>query len=141
MRQHELIADLAQQVRQALADGDEPTARTRFGEMQSLLTPHNKWEEHGLFARLTRQGDYADQVRELEAEHTGLHAAIDQAGLTLVGWRDAVTRILDELDEHIRKENLELFPAAHAVLDAEDWAAVDAAAPSACACGGRCGAA
>lgn len=138
MRQHDLITALAKDVRGAISAGELIEARERFSELLTILKPHNAWEDRGLFERMARHSKYAEQVRALHAEHVELHDAVARADMTPLGWGPAILAVLDRLDEHIRKENLGLFPAALSVLDTEDWAAVDAASTG-CACGGRCG--
>lgn len=138
MDQHDRISELAGQVRQQLAAGDEPAARATFATLRGILDRHVAWEERGLFARMTAQGEFADHVADLEADHGWLNQAITAADLSPTGWGGAVTGILDRLAEHIYREDYGLFPAAVSVLDAADWAAIDAVAPGSCGCGG-CG--
>lgn len=127
MDQHEQITAVGAQVRHAIAGGDEPAAREALDELVGLLEPHVVWEEAGLFARMRAQGDFADHVASLEDEHVALYAALDSADEADGGWAAAVVTLLDDLDRHIYRENFGLFPGAIAVLDAEDWDAVDAA--------------
>lgn len=141
MDQHDRITALGREVRDALGAGDQLRARSVFADLMAVLEPHNAWEERGLFARMSAQGDFAAHVGDLEAEHADLHAAIRDAGLDPIGWGRSVTAALDRLDAHIYRENFGLFPGAIAVLDAEDWDAIAEAAPQ-CRCGGEggCGA-
>ncbi|HET6817497.1 MAG TPA: hemerythrin domain-containing protein [Mycobacteriales bacterium] len=138
MDQHEVISAIADDARRCIADGDEWGARARLDDLMDILRPHVEWEEAGLFARMAAQGDFADHIVALEAEHASLYAQVEAAA-TAPDWASAVLTMLTELDEHIYRENFGLFPGAISVLDAGDWDAIDAVRPAACACGGSCG--
>jgi hemerythrin-like domain-containing protein len=129
MDQHDRIAELGAEVRLTLASDDEYAARAQLGILLTILRPHVSWEERGLFARVIAQGDFADHVADLEAEHEGLFAAIEAAERDRRGWAPAIIEVLDELDAHMYKENFGLFPGAISVLDAEDWEAIADARP------------
>jgi hypothetical protein len=58
-----------------------------------------------------------------EARHAGDAATTTPADPT---WRDRLTTALDDLREHILKEQDGVFPTALANLGTDDWAAVDA---------------
>jgi hypothetical protein len=138
MDQHDRIADLGSQVRRALAADDQSGARSTLGRLLAILDPHVAWEEAGLFVVLTAQGDFAEHVAALDAEHAGLSAALAAAESDPRGWGAGVVDMLDDLDAHIYRENFGLFPGAISVLDAADWQAIDAARPQTCACDGDC---
>jgi hypothetical protein len=129
MDQHEQITAYGAQVRHGVSVGDEPAARAAFALLLAVLEPHNAWEERGLFARMAAQGDFADHVSDLVAEHEQLHTAIADAETAPEGWGAAIVELLDRLDAHIYRENFGLFPGAIAVLDADDWDAIIAAEP------------
>jgi hemerythrin-like domain-containing protein len=125
MDQHDAIKALGTEVRQLLADGDEPAARMAFGDLLAILRPHVSWEEAGLFARVTAQGDFADHVASLEAEHASLYRDLENADLAPFGWKARILAILDDLDRHIYREDFGLFPGAISVLGPDDWDAID----------------
>jgi hemerythrin-like domain-containing protein len=139
MDQHEVISAIGHDIRRCLKDCDEWGARTRLDDLVAILRPHVEWEEAGLFARMSAQGDFVEHVTALEAEHASLYAQVDAVS-TAVEWESVLLEMLTELDEHIYRENFGLFPGAISVLDADDWEAIEAARPAACACGGSCGA-
>jgi hemerythrin-like domain-containing protein len=141
MDQHEVITAISDDIRRCLQDGDEWGAHARLDDLMSILRPHVEWEEAGLFARMAAQGDFAEHVTALEAEHASLYAQVDAVADAGSDWVPAVLTMLTELDEHIYRENFGLFPGAIAVLDADDWDAIEAARPAECACGATCGAA
>lgn len=132
MNEHDRISELGSRIRGHLTAGDEPAARDRFATLRAVLERHVAWEERGLFARMTAQGDFADHVAELERDHAWLQAAIDAAESSPTGWGPAITEILDRLAHHIYRENFGLFPAAVTVLRLDDWAVIEASAPQVC---------
>jgi hemerythrin-like domain-containing protein len=61
------------------------------------------------------------------AEHATLYDDVDDLDDAVAQtWRDRVVRLLDDLSEHMYKEDFGLFPAALATLDGADLDAVDA---------------
>jgi len=139
MDQHEVIAAIGDDLRRCLVAGDEWGARTRLDDLLTILRPHVQWEEAGLFARMSARGDFAGHVEALEAEHASLYAQAEMADAADSDWSAVVLEMLTDLDEHIYRENFGLFPGAISVLDGNDWDAIEAARPAACACGGTCG--
>jgi Hemerythrin HHE cation binding domain len=129
MDQHDRISELGCEVRIQLALGDELAARKQLLALLTVVRPHMAWEEKGLFVRISGQGDFADHVADLEAEHEGLFAAVAAAPHDPRGWGPPIIEILDELDAHMYRENFGLFPGAISVLDADDWDAIAAARP------------
>lgn len=138
MDQHDVITAIGSIIRRHLAAGNDSSARLELDRLLSVLEPHVEWEEAGLFPRLTAQGDFAEHVATLESEHAALYRQAATAGEGEGLWGLAILDLLDELDEHIYRENFGLFPGAISVLEADDWAAIDAAKPPACRCGGAC---
>jgi hemerythrin-like domain-containing protein len=130
MDQHERIGTLGSDVRAAVAADQEGLARANLDRLLAILEPHVVWEESGLFPAVCRHGEFVEHVEGLEAEHASLYAALAAADDDDRGWGVAVAEVLDELDRHIYRENLGLFPAAISVLDAEDWDAIDATRPA-----------
>jgi iron-sulfur cluster repair protein YtfE (RIC family) len=129
MDQHDRISELGSKVRIELDLGDVRAAREQMLALLRILRPHMAWEERGLFVRVTAQGDFADHVADLEAEHEGLFAALDAARDDPRGWGPPILEVLDELDSHMYRENFGLFPGAISVLDSDDWDAIAAARP------------
>lgn len=126
MDQHDAISALGARVRQLIAGDRNDDARDVFGQLLDILRPHVAWEEAGLFARIRAQGDFAEHVDGLEQEHADLYAQVAAAEEN--DWAQRVGSLLDDLDEHIYRENFGLFPGAIAVLDGDDWAAIEAIA-------------
>jgi hemerythrin-like domain-containing protein len=85
------------------------------------LEQHVTREELGIFTALRSQGDYSDEVDELEGEHRWLDTAI--AGLLpgSVEFDAAVAALFEALEAHIEREDLGIFPVSVVTLGAEGW--------------------
>jgi hemerythrin-like domain-containing protein len=121
MDEHLELLDHAGEVRRMLDRGDLDGAWRRMGDLATLLVAHVDREEAGLFTAMKAQGDFAEAVRELEAEHVSfdeLLSDLDRESPTL---RDDLETLFAELTVHIDKENLGIFPVAVVTLGAEGW--------------------
>ena len=97
---------------------------------------HHRKEESELFARIRKRASQGSAILdELAREHESGHGAIrglEQALLRLEegGAREAavfthaVERYVDSYREHMRKEELDVFPLAQRVLTEQDWAEI-----------------
>ena len=127
MDEHFVLLELAGDVRRALAAGDRGGATQVLQVLADRLDRHVGREERGVFTALKEQGDFADAVVELEAEHVSFDqrlSSLDPAGESFA--RD-VAALLDELREHIDKENLGVFPVAVVSLGTSGWETVSRA--------------
>jgi hemerythrin-like domain-containing protein len=125
--EHDALAGQAFHVRHALASGDRGAARVLLDELVSHLAQHVTREERGMFAALRSQGEFADEVAALEGEHRAMDtvvADLDPEGADFVA---RVTALLDDLEAHIEREDLGIFPVAVVTLGATGWATVEAA--------------
>jgi hemerythrin-like domain-containing protein len=130
MSEHDRLRELTGHIRSHLAAGDDAAARTHFQDVLVVLAPHVSKEEGFLFPMLAREAELAEHVSVLQGEHADLYDAVDDlddgvGDRAAQAWRDGVLRILDELGEHMFKEDFGLFPAALATLDGADWDAMD----------------
>lgn len=127
MDEHYVLLDLAGEVRRAQVVGDTAAAQARLGRLAQLLTRHVEREDRGVLAALKQQGDYASAAEDLEREHVVMHGELERldAGDPEFGLR--VLMILDDLTEHIAKENLGVFPVAVVTLGADGWETVSRA--------------
>jgi iron-sulfur cluster repair protein YtfE (RIC family) len=126
MDEHDRLRELSAHIRGHLGAGDDAAARAHFGELLVVLGPHVVKEEGVLFPLLRRSEELAAHVGVLEAEHAGLYDDVDDLDdAAAQAWRDGLLRILDDLAEHMYKEDFGLFPAALVTLDGADWDAVD----------------
>lgn len=124
--EHDALSGQAFHVRHALAS-DRGAARVLLDELVSHLVQHVTREELGMFAALRSQGEFADEVAALEGEHRAMDdvvADLDPAG---PDFGSRVTALLDDLESHIEREDLGIFPVAVVTLGATGWATVEAA--------------
>lgn len=123
MDQHDRLADLGDGAVRALRADDPETARADLAEFTILLKSHNDVEERGIFAAMTELGEFVEVTEQLSAEHVDLHSR-----LAAFGDRPAVdelARLLDDLAEHVEKENRGVFPFAYSAFSGTEWAIVD----------------
>jgi hemerythrin-like domain-containing protein len=126
MDEHDRLRELSTHIRSLLAAGDDAAARAHFDELLVVLGPHVMKEEGALFPMLRRSDDLAEHVAVLEAEHAGLYGDVDELDdAAAQAWRDGLLRLLEDLSEHMYKEDFGLFPAALATLDGAAWDAMD----------------
>jgi len=118
MAEHEEIVNLAGNLRRAGADGGPEAVDRELEHVLSHLHPHTGAEEVGLFTVLRRNPDFVDHVDQLCAEHTSLEALASQIR---AGRHELIEQFVDDLREHINKEENGLFPAAAIELDGPDW--------------------
>lgn len=126
MDEHFELLDLAGEVRRNLAAGEREAAVTALVNLGRLLDLHVRREERGVFAALKSQGDFADAVTELEQEHTSFDVELASLDLAAEDLDVRVERLLDDLSQHIDKENLGIFPVAVVTLGAAGWETVTA---------------
>jgi hypothetical protein len=84
-------------------------------------------EEDGIFRAMRGAGEFVDEVDELEAEHRDFAATIRGLDVDASSFGTTVTRLLDDLDQHVEREDLGIFPVSVVSLGASGWAIVDEA--------------
>ena len=125
--EHDVVIELGRQVRDALRAGELDLAAERTRAVAAVLAPHTAVEEGALFPAMA--GDFAGHVAALRDEHLLIDSVLAEAAHGTPGdpgWPGRVEHVLDVLREHILKEQDGVFPAALALLDPEQWEAVDA---------------
>lgn len=125
--EHLSLQERSHAVRQAITAGDRYRAHQLLMPMVTDLVRHVTREEQGVFAALRQQGDFVDEVSALEAEHVALDAAIASLDPERTDFEHAVARLLGDLDEHIEREDLGIFPVSVVTLNATGWATVERA--------------
>jgi hypothetical protein len=127
MAEHAALVDQAGHIREALRAGDRPAAMAGLTSLVARLTGHVRREEDGIFTALRSTGEYVEEVDALEDEHRDLEATV--AGLDIAAPEIAarVTRLLDDLDDHVQREELGIFPVSVVTLGAAGWAVIDEA--------------
>lgn len=121
-----LIEDVAL-VRAAMARGARAEVVEVVARMIPHLGTHVHREETGIFAALRDDGTFADEVDSLEDEHRDLDAAVAALHPDAPGFDADVLRLLDDLEQHIEREDLGVFPVAVVTLGRDGWDVVDAA--------------
>jgi hemerythrin-like domain-containing protein len=125
--EHDLIVELAGEVTRALQAGELDLAADRTRLITAVLMPHTAVEEDGLFPALS--AEFGGQVAGLVDEHRLIEAVLAESARETpgdAGWPERLTRAMHQLRQHILKEQDGAFPAALAVLDADQWDEVDA---------------
>lgn len=125
--EHDLVVDLADEVSRALRAGDLDHAADRTRRIAAVLEPHTAVEEGALFPAMA--ADFGEHVDDLIGEHRLIDHVLAESRLETPSdpsWPGRLDAALRQLREHIIKEQDGAFPAALAVLDAEQWDAVDA---------------
>ena len=108
-----------------MAADDADAAQVRVRQLDELLRPHTRREELGIFAQLRHEVLDDEYVATFEHDHE----LIDRLLLECAGddWKLHVAELLALLQEHILREETDLFPAAHQMLEPARWRAVDEA--------------
>lgn len=127
-REHDEVVRLISHLRPAREDGDVGGMARVARRIATVLGPHTRVEEHGLFPALA--GDFPEQIATLEAEHRRVEAVLAEAadGVTPSdpAWPEQLIETMAMLRDHILKEQDGVFPAALANLGTEEWEAVEA---------------
>lgn len=121
MDEHLELLDHAGEVRRLLDRADLDGAWDRMGLLAGLLTRHVRREEAGIFTAMKQQGDFAEAVVELEAEHLSFDEALSDLDRSSPTLRADLEALFADLTEHIDKENLGIFPVAVVTLGADGW--------------------
>ena len=127
MDEHFALLDHVGDVRRHLQRGDRAGAMTTLEQFTPKLLRHVSREERGVFAALKDQGDFSDAVAELEAEHLAFDIQLDEIEPDSPTFVEDASAMMDDLVEHIDKENLGIFPVTVVALGARGWATVEAA--------------
>jgi iron-sulfur cluster repair protein YtfE (RIC family) len=125
--EHAYILNLGRQAVHAIDRGELDVASQQLGEMAAELKTHWRGEENGLFAVLVREEMFAEHIAPLVREHRELDDLLATVDLAENVGQHAVREAVEELFEHIRKEEDGIFPAALTSLDGADWDAAIAA--------------
>lgn len=125
--EHAALVDDAHHLRQALSAGDRPAALAHLAVLVGHLARHVAREERGIFTALREQGEFAEEVETLEGEHLAFDGAIAATDPEAPDFEARVLGLLDELDAHMEREDLGIFPVSVVTLGATGWALVDRA--------------
>jgi hypothetical protein len=121
--EHERVLALADRAVRALRGGRTEEARADATAIVAVLGDHTRKEEAGLFAELAASG-CAPDVEILLGDHHLIEAL---GTVTTRPGLDGLDVALARLEEHIFREEQDVFPAAVTILDGGAWARADAA--------------
>ncbi|WP_244929644.1 hemerythrin domain-containing protein [Nocardioides sp. W7] len=125
--EHAALVDEGTRLRAALSAGDRDTARDLLARLVEHLGGHVHREEQGIFTALRQHGEFADEVDALEGEHQDLDVAVAALDPDADGFDAAVRLLLADLEQHIEREDLGIFPVSVVTLGADGWDVVDRA--------------
>jgi hemerythrin-like domain-containing protein len=120
---HEVLLELLGTLGASIAADDHERARELLADLHRRLDTHAAREERGVFTQLRRVVRDDDYVAMFERDHQHLHELLDATHHT--DWRRPAAEFVADLREHILREETDLFPAAHQMLEPRDWAAID----------------
>lgn len=127
MHEHETLREKFGHVRQRVALGDRTEAARLLGELSAELRAHGLKEERGVLTALRDQGEFAQAVADDLAEHRRLDLALTALDPSAPDFALQVGRVLDDLGEHLDREDLGIFPEAVVTLHADGWDTVEQA--------------
>ena len=115
---HERILTVVHGLRAASEPGDTGRRMALAAELVAVLEEHGRLEEAALYPELALAGV---QTEAMEAEHGEVHAVLRTAAQAPDVDPAALETALRRLEGHIHREEYDLFPAAHQVLDDAAW--------------------
>jgi hemerythrin-like domain-containing protein len=127
MDEHTALVDLGHHVRQHLDAGEPAAAMARLSVLVGHLERHVQREETGIFKALREEGEFVDEIEELEVEHRDLAAIIGSLDAGSTDFAAQVTKLLDDLAVHVEREDLGIFPVSVVTLGPSGWEIVDQA--------------
>jgi hemerythrin-like domain-containing protein len=123
--EHNRLLDLAYQLHRLARRGSHTDVLAVIdGEFAPLLDHHTSKEEQGLFTQLRSRYAADDRLDTLIGEHHDIKVQVAAVHAGDHGWREALTRLVDDLDQHILDEEVDLFPYAMYELQPSQWTQV-----------------
>ena len=122
---HDVLLELLDALRASVEADDANQARDLVSQLGEVLHGHAAREERGVFTQLRREVLDESYVAMFEHDHEVLHGLLEACAAE--DWHRPAGELVDVLREHIVREETDLFPAAHQMLEPNHWSAVDAA--------------
>jgi hemerythrin-like domain-containing protein len=127
MDEHSALMAEAHEVPQALRQGDQPLVSSLLGQLVVHLGRHVSREEAGVFSALRDKGEFLDELTELEAEHRHFDQTMASLHVDDSDFALRLTQMLDDLGEHVEREDLGIFPVSVVTWGALGWETVERA--------------
>lgn len=121
MDEHYALLDDADEIRRALGAGDREAASRIMERLIAHLDVHVRREERGIFTAMRNQGEFLDEVEQLEGEHRAFDASTTGLDLADPSFDRVVADLFRDLSEHVERENLGIFPVSVVSLGAAGW--------------------
>lgn len=119
--EHERALNYGGEAVRALDRGEHTRAAELLAAMAEELRAHWRGEENGLFAVMAADELFAAHIAPLVREHRELDALLGSVDISDPGDQARVRAAIQELYEHIAKEEDGLFPASLTALDGAQW--------------------
>ena len=120
--EHVRVMNCGREAVRALDRDEFGRARELLAAMAGELRSHWRGEEQGLFAVMAANDElYAAHIAPLVREHRELDTLLESVDLSNPDDREQIRTAVDDLYEHIAKEEDGLFPASLTSLDGEQW--------------------
>lgn len=97
----------------------------RLTGLVAHLDRHVRREEDGIFRAMRASGEFLEEIEELEGEHRDFARTIAALDLDDPDFAVRVASLLDDLDTHVEREDLGIFPVSAVTLGATGWEIVD----------------
>jgi iron-sulfur cluster repair protein YtfE (RIC family) len=119
--EHERAMNLGGDAVRSIDRGDLDEAGALLAALRQELRTHWRGEERGIFAVMRSEPEYDAYIRPLEQEHRELDELLTTVDLRDRGDQQKIRVAVDELYEHILKEEDGLFPASLIALGGAEW--------------------
>ncbi|WP_299541220.1 hemerythrin domain-containing protein [uncultured Streptomyces sp.] len=119
--EHERALHAAEEALRALERKDPDRAHAWIATMEAELEAHWQGEEEGLFLVMRGDPEYAAYIDVLEREHIELAALLPRLDFRREEDVEAFRAAVQELYDHISREENGLFPASLTALSGDDW--------------------
>jgi hypothetical protein len=127
MNEHSALLEHAHHVRHDIGAGEPATANARLAVLIANLERHVQREEDGIFRALRSDGEFVEEIDDLEVEHREFATLIAALDAHSDDFEAKVTHLLDDLAVHVQREDFGIFPVSVVTLGASGWAMVDRA--------------
>ena len=127
MDEHYQLQEEGEAVLRTLRSADRARTEAALRVLATHLDRHVRREESGVFAALRRQGEFVDEVDQLEREHQSFDVEITTLDPSGPDFDSRIHDLLRDLNDHVERENLGIFPVSVVTLHAAGWELVDRA--------------